>query len=365
VTARDLFLLDPQVVYLNHGSFGACPRPVFEVYQEWQRELEREPVDLFARKLRGELAGVRAAIAAYVGARAEDLALVPNATSALNTVLRSLSLAPGDEILTTGHEYGSIELLLGFVAERTGATVIRAPVVDADAIWSCANERTRVLLVSHVSSPTALLLPIEELCASARAAGVLSVVDGAHGPGHVPLDLERLGADVYAGNCHKWLCAPKGAGFLHVRPEHQELLDPLVIGWGYREIEFAQRHDWQSTRDPAAYLAVPAAIEFVREHGRAGECRDLLRDGSRLLGAAGFEPFGPDQPLQMACFRLPASEPEDVERRLREEFRIEVPVRGWNGQVLVRVSVAPYNTAEDLEQLTEALDELFMRAPRA
>jgi isopenicillin-N epimerase len=359
VAPRDLFLLDPEVVYLNHGSFGACPRPVFDVYQEWQRELEREPVDLLARRLEGELARVRAALAEYVGAPAEDLVLAPNATAALNVVLRSLRLRPGDEILTTEHEYGAMELLLRFVSERTGARVVPQSGDIAEAIWAGATERTRVLVVSHVTSPTALLLPVEELCRRAREAGVLSVVDGAHTPGQVPLDLEALGADFYGGNCHKWLCAPKGAGFLYARPERQELLEPLIVGWGYRESAFALLHGREGTRDPAAYLAVPAAIEFVREHGRAAECRALLQEASRRLATAGFEPFALGQPLQMACFRLPDCDPEEIERRLREEFRVEAPVRNWNGQTLVRVSIAPYNTAEDLAALEGALRALF------
>jgi isopenicillin-N epimerase len=359
VRLHEVFLLDPEVVFLNHGSFGACPRPVFDVYQEWQRRVEREPVALLGRRLEDELAAVRSALGAYVGAPSEDLALARNATTALNAVLRSLRFAPGDEILTTEHEYGALDVLLDFVSERTGARVVRRPGSDASAIWSGATSRTRALVVSHVTSPTALVLPVEELCARAREAGVLSVVDGAHAPGHVPLDLRRLGADFYAGNCHKWLCAPKGAGFVYARPEHQELLEPSVVGWGFRESEFGSRHGPQGTADPAAYLSVPAAIEFVREQGRAAECRTLLREGSRRLAAAGFEPYAPDQPLQMASFRLPRSDPEEVELRLLEEFRIEAPVREWNGQILLRVSIAPYNTADDLTALVSALQRLF------
>jgi len=278
-------------------------------------------------------------------------------------VLRSLRLEPGDEIVTTEHEYGALELLLEFVSERTGARVVRQPGADEESIWMGAGERTRVLVVSHVTSPTALLLPVEELCRRAREAGVLSIVDGAHAPGQVPLDLGRLGADFYAGNCHKWLCAPKGAGFLYARRERQDLLEPLVVGWGYWESEFALRHGSHGTRDPAAYLAVPAAMEFVREHGRAADCRALLDEGSRLLAGHGFEPFAPGQRLQMACFRLPPCEPEEVERRLFEEFRIEAPVRDWNGQRLIRVSVAAYNTAEDLAALAEGLGTLFSGLP--
>ena len=361
MTSRDLFLLDPDVVYLNHGAFGACPRPVFDTYQRWQRELEREPVELFDRRLPAELAGVREALGAYVGAPADDLALVLNATAGMNAVVRSLPLAAGDEILTTEHEYGAIELLLAFVAEHTGARVVRAAGVDADAIWAAATPRTRVLVASHVTSPTALVLPVEELCRRAREADVLSVIDGAHGPGQVPLELERLGADFYAGNCHKWLCAPKGAGFLYARPERQALIEPLVAGWGHGSSPFALAHDWESTRDPAAYLAVPAAIAFVREHGQGKACRDVLRRGSALLTEAGFEPLGPEQPLQMAAFRLPACDPEAVQRRLFEEFRIEVPVRTWNGGQLLRVSIAPYNEPSDVDALAAALARVLAR----
>jgi isopenicillin-N epimerase len=359
VTARDPFLLDPEVVFLNHGSFGACPQPVFDVYQAWQRELEREPVALLGRRLADELAAVRSALVDYVGAAADDVSLAPNATTALNAVLRSLPLEPGDEILTTEHEYGSVALLLEYVADRTGAGLVRRPGSDADAIWAGATERTRALVISHVTSPTAVVLPVEELCRLARESGVLAIVDGAHAPGHVPLDLERLGADFYAGNCHKWLCAPKGSGFLCARPERQPLLEPLVVGWGYDESAFPLRHGPQGTSDPAAYLAIPAAIAFVREHGRPAECRALLREGSRRLAAAGFEPYARGQPLQMASFCLPRSDPEEVERRLLEEFRIEAPVREWNGHVLLRISIAPYNTAADVTALIAALEKIF------
>jgi isopenicillin-N epimerase len=359
VTTSDRFLLDPDVVYLNHGAFGSCPRPVFETYQRWQRELEREPVQLFDRRLPAEIARVREALGGYVGAAADDLALVVNATAGMNAVLRSLRLAAGDEILTTEHEYGAIELLLAYVAERTGATVVRAAGIDADEIWAAATPRTRVLVTSHITSPTAVLLPVEELCRRAREAGVLSVVDGAHAPGQVPLSLERLGADFYAGNCHKWLCAPKGAGFLYARPERQGLVEPLVTGWGYGTSPFALAHDWESTRDPSAYLAVPAAIAFVREHGRSEECRDVLRRGSTLLASAGFEPLAPEQPLQMRAFLLPECDADAVQGRLFDEFRIEVPVRTWNGRHLVRVSVAPYTEQSDLERLADALARLL------
>jgi isopenicillin-N epimerase len=247
------YLLDPSVTFLNHGSYGACPEPVFDRYQELQRELERNPVEFLGRRFDGLLAEAREALAGFVGARADDLVFVPNATAALNTVIRSLSLEPGDEVVTTRHEYGAVTRTWEFA----GATLVHAePEEVADAI----GPRTRAVSVSHITSPTALVLPVAEICAAARAVGALAIVDGAHAPGQLPLDLEALGADVYAGNCHKWLSAPKGSAFLWARADHHAWIDPLVVSWGYDD-GFAARHGWQGTRDPAAALAVPAAIE--------------------------------------------------------------------------------------------------------
>ena len=208
---RDGFVLEPDVVQLNHGSFGACPIPVFEEYQRIQRELEEGPTDFFTRKVArwfwgdpeqpGRMAEARASLASFLGVRAEDLVFVPNATSGLNAVIRSLSLEPGDEVLTTAHEYGAITMTWEFA----GATLV---VCEPEEIVSRIGPRTRAVSVSHVTSPTALVFPVEEICAAARAAGVLAIVDGAHAPGQLPLDVESVGADVYAGNCHKWMCAP-------------------------------------------------------------------------------------------------------------------------------------------------------------
>src|SRR6185436_8907407 len=243
------------VVYLNHGSYGACPVPVFARYQELQRELERNPSEFLGRRFDDLLAEAREALADFVGARPDDLVFVPNATSGLNAVIRSLRLGPEDEVLTTRHEYGAVTRTWEFA----GATLVYA---EPDELASAIGPRTRAVSVSHITSPTALVLPVAEICAAARAAGVLAIVDGAHAPGQLSLDLNALGADVYAGNCHKWLCAPKGAGFLWARPEHQRWIEPLVISWGYGDDRtFADRHGWQGTRDPAAVLTIPAAIE--------------------------------------------------------------------------------------------------------
>src|SRR6185437_9123335 len=221
---RGDFLLDPEVVFLNHGSFGACPRPVFERYQAWQRELEWQPVEFLGRRVQGLLTQARAPLATYLGVGLDDLAYVSNVTTALNIAARSLPLELGDEILTTDHEYGALDRTWTFVAEHTGARLViqklPAPMSDpeevVEAVWAGVTPRTRVLFISHITSPTAVTLPIEPLIARARAAGIWTVVDGAHAPSQVDIDLEALGVDFYGGNCHKWLSAPKGAGFLYV-----------------------------------------------------------------------------------------------------------------------------------------------------
>ena len=345
---RGGFLLDPEVAYLNHGGYGACPADVFERYQDWQRRLEREPTDFLARRLADEILTARGALAGLVGARADDLVFAPNATTALNAVLRSLRIRPEEEVLTTKHEYGAILRTLAF---------IRTNVVQCEPEDLVANIglSTRAVLVSHVTSPTALVLPVEEVCAAARAAGVLSIVDGAHAPGHVPLDLGTLGADVYAGNCHKWLCAPKGAGFLWATPEHQEWIEPTVISWGYHEdADFGERFGWQGTRDPAAYLTVPAAIEaqarFDLERMAA-----LAERAERELTRLGLRPLRGTRAPFMRALAVRTDDPEGLALRLFAEHRVEVPVYEWEGRSLLRVSIGPYNDEYDVDRLVDAL----------
>jgi isopenicillin-N epimerase len=342
-------LLDPELVYLNHGGYGACPAPVFARYQELQRELERNPSEFLGRRFPDLMAEARGALARFVGARPEDLLFVPNATAGLNAVIRSLRLGPEDEVLTTRHEYGAVTRTWEFMGVKL---VYAEPDELADAI----GPRTSAVSVSHITSPTALVLPVEEICAAARAAGVLSIVDGAHVPGQLPLDLERLGADIYAGNCHKWLSAPKGAAFLWARPQHQQWIEPLVISWGYgADASFAERHGWQGTRDPAAALTVPAAIEAHRELDLE-RCRRLAASFHDRLPPCGAPPAP-----QMWASELAVDDPDALQRRLFDEHRIEVVVSGWEGKSLLRVSIAPYNEAADVERLLEALDECVAR----
>ena len=363
---RELFALDPTLVFLNHGSFGACPRSVLDAYQEIQREIERNPVEALSlyRGFPPAVAHVRERLAAYVGADAANLVLVPNASTGVNMVARSLDLRPGDEVIATTHEYGGNDVLWRWVCERSGARYIAVdttPARAADDLLAAVTDRTRVLFVSHVSSPTALLFPVEDVCRRAREAGVAVLVDGAHAPGQVTLELERLGADWYAGNCHKWLCAPKGAGFLHARPERQAELEPLVVSWDWALDEWADRHRWHGTHDPSPYLAVPAAIDFQEEHrwdDVRRRCRSLAllarRELAELFAA---EPLAENEGevLQMATVRLPPCNPFELGARLAHEHRVEVLAQEWRRQPVLRVSFQGYNDEEDLAALSVAL----------
>jgi len=359
---RDLFLLDPDVVYLNHGSYGACPRPVFERYQAWQLELERQPSDFMNRRLLDALAQARAALGAFVGAPADDLTFVPNATTGVNMAARSLDLREGDEVLASDLEYGACDFTWEQACARAGARYVRVPV---DELLEHRTERTRAVFVSHITSETALRLPVEQIVADARDAGLTTVVDGAHAVAQLDLDLTALGADFYAGNCHKWLCGPKGAGFLYVAPHWQEQVHGTIVSWGYLgpETTFISRTERQGTRDSAAYLAVPAAIEFVQGHDERERCVALTREARReLCTLLGTEPIAPEeQILQMASVQLPVTEPE-LNRRLFEEHRIEIPTMGPRRDDLLRISIALYNTEEDVERLLDALPQVLSSA---
>ena len=364
---RREFLLDPEIAFLNHGSFGACPRPVFESYQAWQLELEREPIDFLDRRLPSLLATARDALAHYLNAPPDDVAFVPNATTGVNLAARSLPLEPGDEILTTDLEYGACDFAWEWLAARTGASYVRAPIPLplespaqlVEALFTHATERTRVVYVSHITSGTALVLPVEEIVSRAHDVGLVTIVDGAHAPAHVPVDVDAVGADFYAGNTHKWLMAPKGAGFLHVRPEHQERVDAAIVSWGYAEGRgFQERIEMQGTRDPAAWLAVPDAIRYQAERDWDAvreRCRAFTREArAELCRLLGTEPLAPEEMLgQMASVRLPRPDP-GLRDRLFANHRVEIPVAGPNGDLL-RISIAAYTTRDDVDRLLAAL----------
>jgi isopenicillin-N epimerase len=360
---RKLFLLDPDVCFLNHGSFGATPEPVMAAYQSWQRELERQPVEFLARRLDGLLQDAREQIAGCLGARAHDFAFVENATTAVNVVARSIRLAPGDEVLATDLEYGACDLTWDHWCERKRARYVRQA-LDLDdpvgSFFSGVSDRTRAVYFGHVTSSTALVLPVAEMCAEARRRGLVVIVDGAHAPGQVPLDLDRLRADLYAGNFHKWMCAPKGSGFLWAHPSHHDWLESPIVSWGWEGGGgFISRIEKQGTRDPAAYLATPTAVAFVAQHDELERCHELALAAQRELAALfSVESMVPDSRFvgRMVAVPVPAHvDPEALQDRLFEEYRIEVPVTDG----LMRVSFAMYNDRADLDFLLHALSRIL------
>ena len=380
------FQLDPSVVFLNHGSFGATPKPVFREYQRWQRELEKQPVEFLGRRSDNLLAGSRAALGKYLGTHGDNLVYTQNVTISLNIVARSLELNPNDEVLTTDHEYGAIDRAWRFLSKERGFKYINQHITTpltseekfVEDFWRGVTPNTRVICLSHITSETAIIFPITEIIRRARENGIITVIDGAHAPGQIPLHLDSLGADFYGGNLHKWLCAPKGAGFLYARPEMQRLLKPLVVSWGYESntpsgSTFIDHNQWWGTRDLAAFLAVPAAIQFQAENhwdDVRASCRQLLCDAqNRICELTGLAPLHPATLrhgsghawfAQMATAPLPAdTDIASLKTRLYDEYRIEVPLIDWNKHKLIRISVQGYNTKRDLDKLCRALSRLL------
>jgi isopenicillin-N epimerase len=370
------FLLDPSVIFLNHGSFGATPRPVFDAYQRWQRELENQPVEFLGRRAPDLLQNSRAILARYVRADCNDLAYIPNATMGINIVAHSLHLKQGDEVLGTDHEYGAIDKTWTFLSKKNGFKYINQPVhtpvsspeTVLDDLWAGVTRNTRVICISHITSPTALIFPVQEICRKARQAGIMTVIDGAHAPGQISLSLQDLGADFYTGNLHKWLCAPKGSAFLYARTEVQALIEPLPVSWGWQNenpgpslfVDYIER---TGTRDLSAYLAVPDAIEFLQHNDWDAvrlRCHSLASEASqRLKILTGLPALSPDSPQwfsQMISIPLPAKiDVKQLQIDLRQNYHIEIPVLCWNGMNLIRLSVQGYNTEKDIDALISAL----------
>ena len=375
------FLLRPGITFLNHGSFGACPRPVFAEYQRWQRTLEEQPVEFLGRRLDGLLAEARAPLGAYLGTAPDNLVFVPNTTYGVNVIAHAFPLAPGDEVLGATHEYGAVERTWTFVCEAKGARYrsqpISLPVTSAEDVieqlWQGVTPRTRALVVSHITSPTALTFPVAEICRRAAAQGIATIIDGAHAPGQIDLNLDDIGADFYVGNLHKWLCAPKGSAFLYARPDRQPMLQPLVVSWGWRAITpgpspFQDYFGWTGTSDPAAYLSVPAAIAFQREHDwRAvrAKAHALALTASQRIGAlTGLPPISPEKTDwwgQMRAIPIPrtAASAQEIHQRLWNDFQIEVPIVHRQDHRFVRISIQAYNTPRDVDRLVAALTEIL------
>jgi isopenicillin-N epimerase len=381
-----LFALDPKVTFLNHGSFGACPRTVLDAQTALRARMEAEPVRFFLRDGPPLLDAARERIAAFVGARPEDLVFVRNATQAVSTIVASLALGPGDELLTTDHAYGACKNALEHFAARRGATLVVAkvpfPLRDPGevtfAILAAATDRTKLALVDHVTSPTGLVFPIESIVRALADRGIDTLVDGAHAPGMLPLDLDALGAAYYTGNLHKWLCAPKGCGILHVRLDRQADLHPLVISHGLHSRRARPRlweeFDWTGTDDPTPWLCAPAALDAlssilpggldaVREHNRAL----ALFARERLCAHLGMEPPAPASMIaSLVSVPLPPSsgppptsafDVDPLWAALTAKHDIQIPIFPWPAPPsrVLRIACQVYVDRADVERLVAAL----------
>ncbi|HEX5013162.1 MAG TPA: aminotransferase class V-fold PLP-dependent enzyme [Candidatus Limnocylindrales bacterium] len=391
--------LDPGVTFLNHGSYGACPAEVLDAQTEWRARLERQPVKFLSRELDGALAEVRNAVGAFVGADPDDVGLIANATGGVNAVLRSLHFEPGDEILTTDHEYNAILNVARYVAARDGARVVVArlpfPAISeddvVDRILAAATERTRLAVISHVTSPTGLVLPIDRIVIALNERGIDTLVDGAHAPGMVPLALDELGAAYYAANLHKWVCAPKGSAFLHVRRDRQEAVRPATISHGAnapaaKGPRFRSEFDWQGTLDPTAWLAVPTALQVVgglveggwpavmaRNHalaidagGAMGALLGTSPSPAEMIGSMVALPLPEDGPLGGPPAEGQSSplEADPLQTAIYDRFAIEVPIGPFPVPAaespdpprrLIRLSAALHNDRDDIDRLVDAL----------
>jgi isopenicillin-N epimerase len=369
------FLLRNDITFLNFGSFGACPEAVFNDYLHWQRLLEAEPVQFIAFNGVEYMKKSREALATYVGCDAGEIVYTPNPTYAINIVAKSLKLAPGDEILTTDLEYGAMDRTWKFYCEKSGARYVRQPIRFPlrstqdfiDQFLSGITAQTKVVFISQITSATALILPVKEICAEARRRGLITIVDGAHVPGHIPLNLQDLAVDFYTGACHKWMMTPKGSSFLYASKKMQSILEPLIVSWGYESekpsgSDFIDHHEFTGTRDFSAYLTIPKAIEFMRENNWdqvSAACRKVVMENAErfchLAGTAPIAPVNEEFLGQMFSIPVKLTDPAGFQKMLFEKYRIEIPVTKKGNEFFIRYSIQAFNDISDLDRLYDAI----------
>ncbi len=372
------FLLDPSITFLNFGSFGATPKPVFEAYQNWQLQLEKEPVQFMLREGPTQLEISRKALADYVKCDASNLLFVPNPTHGLNIVIKNLKLKAGDEILSTDLEYGACDRSWEYYCSLHGASYKRQhidlPVNSeeqiVDDLFKGLTKKTKVVFVSHITSAPGMILPAEKICRRARQEGLMCIVDGAHVPGHLPLNLSALDAEVYTGACHKWMMAPKGCSFLYVKPEWQKHMDPLIVSWGYKSAkpsssQFLDYHQHTGTRDYSAFLCIPDCLDFMRHHNWQAvseACKSMVIKYApkflELLKTQALCPLNHKHLGQMLSLRINCKDPEALQNVLYNKYRLEIPVIPYEGNVYLRFSINGFNSTSDLDALYEALNKI-------
>ena len=375
---KQQFLLRDDITYLNFGSFGACPKPIFERYQQFQLELEQEPVQFITINGLKYLETAREALGKYLHCNKDDLVYVTNPSYAVNTVAKSFDLKPGDEILTSSLEYGACDKAWEYYCKKTGAVYIKQPIslpVKSKEefiaeFFKGLSHKTKLIFISHITSSTALRLPVEEICAAAKEKGIMTFVDGAHAPGQIPLNLQDSPFDMYTGACHKWIMAPKGSSFLYVKKEFQHMIDPLVVSWGYDALfpshsTFLDYHQMNGTRDYSAFLTIPTALQFMTDHDWpkvAGGCRKLVQQNApafcELLETKPLAPISDDFILQLFSAEIKTTEPEKLHRHFFDNYKIEIPVMRHGNKVYLRYSINAFNSQQDLNTLFTAIKEI-------
>ncbi len=373
------FLIDPNICFLNHGSFGATPLPVFQKYQEWQRLLEKQPVEFLGRKAADLLRSARMELANFLNTDPDNIVYITNATYGMNNIARSLRLKKGDEVLSTNHEYGAVDRIWKFLSSKQEFKYINFPInlpVDdtsafVESFWKNVTNRTKVISLSHITSPTALVLPVEEICRRAQASGIITIIDGAHAPGQIDLNITSIQADFYTGNLHKWLCAPKGSAFLYAAPHCQNLIEPLIVSWGWQSenpgpSKYVDYLEWNGTRDISSFLSVPDAIQFFYQYIKGepqNHCYRLVNETSnRIAEITGIPPLsnGVNWTAQMGASFLPEKMDGNwLKNELYDNYRIEIPVIQWNDRWLIRYSYQIYNDERDMEHLISVLASLL------
>jgi isopenicillin-N epimerase len=378
---KQQFLLRDDITYLNFGSFGACPKPVFEKYQHFQLELEQGPVQFITASGLKYLETAREALGNYLHCHKDDLVYVTNPSYAVNAVAKSFDLKPGDEILTTDIEYGACDKAWEYYCEKTGAVYVKRsvylPIKSKEEFvadfFKGVTSKTKLVFISHITSSTALRLPVEEICAAAKEKGIMTFVDGAHAPGQIPLNLQDSPFDFYTGACHKWMMTPKGSSFLFVKKEYQQMIDPLVVSWGYKALfpsqsTFLDYHQMNGSRDYSAFLTIPAAIEFMQQHNWpkvAADCRKLVQENAlpfcELLNSAPLAPINDDFILQLFSAEIKTSNPEKLHQHFFDEYKIEIPVMRHGDKVYLRYSINAFNSQHDLNILFAAIKDIKIK----
>lgn len=372
------FLLNPTITFLNHGSFGACPKSVFEDYQNWQLELEKEPIRFITDTGVKALEISKKALANYINCDPQDLVYTTNPSYALNTVIRSLELKEGDEILTSDQEYGAMDRTWKYYCQKSGAEYIQQkiplPLLSKEdfiaSFWKGLTNKTKIVFLSQITSPTALIFPVQEICDRARELGLITIIDGAHVPGHIPLNIKKLNPDVYTGACHKWLLAPKGSSFLFVKKKLQEKIDPLIISWGYESDHpsgsiFQDYHQFQGTRDFSAFLTTPACLSFFEKHNwqekTAKSHQELLHYYpivAKTLNSATICALSNDFLGQICSIPIQTNNPLKLKEHLYFKENIEIPIIVFGNDIYLRISFQAYNGSQEIERLIEALNKI-------